>query len=50
MLRLIYGTDNDIGIWRTGYSNEFYRLYDEMHIVNVIIIGRPLCLGHLFSM
>jgi hypothetical protein len=36
-----YGPISDIGIWRAGYSKEFCRLYDELHMVKMIIIGRP---------
>jgi hypothetical protein len=33
------------GIWRTKYSNELYKLYDELDIVKVVKIGRLKWLG-----
>jgi hypothetical protein len=29
ILRMIYCPIRDNGIWRTGYNNEIYALYDE---------------------
>ena len=46
---MIYGLlHNDI--WRTRYNNELYTIYDELHVVKVIKIGRLSWLGHLFRM
>jgi hypothetical protein len=50
ILRIIYGSLNDNGVWRTFYNNEFYALYDELDMVKVVKIGRLRCLGHLFRM
>ena len=50
ILRMIYGPIRDNGIWRTGYNNEIYALYDELDIVEAIKIGRLRWLGHLFRM
>jgi hypothetical protein len=36
ILRRIYGSINEGGIWRTRYSNELYKLYNEPDIVRVI--------------
>jgi len=33
ILRMIYGPINDNGIRRTRYSNELYKLYDELDTV-----------------
>jgi hypothetical protein len=50
MLRMIYGPVNDDGTWRTRCTNEIYTLFDGLHIVNVIKIGRLRWLVHLFRM
>jgi hypothetical protein len=51
MLRMIYGPVNDNVTWRTRCTNELYIiLYDGLHIVNVIKIGRLRWLVHLFRM
>jgi hypothetical protein len=47
---LIYGPINDTGVWRTGYNNELYTVYDKLDIVKVIRTGRLRWLGRLFRM
>lgn len=47
---MIHGRVNDNGIWRTGYNNELYMLYDELDIVKGIKAGRLRWLRHLFRM
>jgi hypothetical protein len=39
-LRIIYGPINDSGMWRTRYSKELDKLYDELDIAKVLNIGR----------
>ena len=46
ILRMFYGPINDIGVWRTGQSNETYTLYDESDIDRVVKMGRLKWLGH----
>jgi hypothetical protein len=41
---------NDYGIWRTRCNSELHTLYDELHIVKVIKIGRLGWLGYFFRM
>jgi hypothetical protein len=36
---MTYGSVNDTGLWRTGYNNELYTLYDELDIVKGTKIG-----------
>jgi len=36
MLRMIYDTINDNGMWRTRYNQELYKFYDELDILQVI--------------
>ena len=50
MLRMIYGPFSDNGTWRTRCTNERYTLYDGLHIVNVIKIGRLRWLVRFFRM
>jgi hypothetical protein len=45
---MIYDPVNGIAVWRTGQSNELYRVYDELHTLKVIIIGRLMWQEHLF--
>jgi hypothetical protein len=36
---MIYGPFYDIGIWRTRYHTELYKLCDEIDVVKVIKLG-----------
>jgi hypothetical protein len=47
---MIYGSFNDIGIWKTRYNSELYKLCDELDIVKVIKLGILKWLGYLFRM
>jgi dissimilatory sulfite reductase (desulfoviridin) alpha/beta subunit len=47
---MIYGPFNYIGIWRTRYNSELYKLCDEIDLVKVIKLGILRWLGHLFRM
>ena len=47
---MIYGLLHNNDIWRARYNNELYTIYDELHVVKVIKIGRLSWLGHLFRM
>jgi hypothetical protein len=40
MLRMIYGPNNEDGIWRTRYNNELFMLYEKLDIVKLIQLGR----------
>ena len=50
ILRMIYGPVKINGIWRQVYSNEPYTLYDALHMVKLIKVGRLSWLGHHFRM
>jgi len=50
LLRMIYGSVNDNGTWKTRYTNELYTFYNEPDIVKVVKTGRLRWLGHLFRM
>ena len=45
-LRMIYGSINDNGTWRTGHNNELYTPYDEQDIDILVRTGRLKWLGH----
>jgi hypothetical protein len=47
ILRLVYGSVNDSGVWKTRYNSELYTLYDEPDVVKVVKTGRSRWLGHL---
>ena len=49
-LRMIYSSVYDNGAWRTRCGNDLYTLYDGLHVVNVIKIGRLRWLVRLFRM
>jgi len=50
ILRMVYVSINDDGIWRTGYHYELYTLYDDLDIVQLVKMGRLRLLGQLFRM
>jgi hypothetical protein len=50
ILRMVYVSINDDGIWRTRYRCELYTLYDDLDIVQLVKIGRLRWLGQLFKM
>jgi len=50
ILRMVYVSINDDGIWRTRYHYELYTLYDDLDIVQLVIVGRLRWLGQLFRM
>ena len=49
-LSMIYGPINDNGVWKTRYSNEFYKHCDEIDLVRVVKIGILKWLGHISKM
>jgi hypothetical protein len=50
ILKPIYGSVNDNGLWRTRCNSELYTLYDEPDVAEVVKIGRSRWLGQLFRM
>ena len=50
ILGMIYGSIDDNGIWKTGYSSELHMFYIELSTVKVIKIRRMRMLVHLFRM
>lgn len=50
ILRRIYGSIKENGIWRSRYNHELYKLYNGPDIVKVIKVGQLRSLGHLFRM
>jgi len=48
ILRMIYFPIKDIGIWRTRYNSELYRLFDELEVVKMVKIGILKWLIHVF--
>ena len=50
ILRMVYVSINDDGIWRTRYHCELYMLYDDLDIVPLVKIGRLRWFGQLFRM
>jgi hypothetical protein len=41
---------NNNGLWRTRYSNELYKIYDELEIVKVVKTGILRWLGYVFRL
>jgi hypothetical protein len=39
-LRMIYGSVNDNGTWKTRYNDEIYTFYNKPNIVKVVKTGR----------
>jgi hypothetical protein len=50
ILRSICGPITENGIWKSRYSHELYKLYNEPDIVKVIKVGRMRWLAQLFRM
>jgi hypothetical protein len=50
ILRMVYGSVNNNGIWITRHNTELHTHYDELDIVKVTEIGKFRWLGHFCRM
>jgi hypothetical protein len=47
LLRRIYGSTCDNGVWRIKYNDKLYGLHKDLDIVRLIKVSRLRWLGHL---